>query len=162
MTEDKQFGLTINLIEGVPDAPREPDGGEAKSHSVMECYKADARIRELEAESERRRILLEKSDARVTRLSGRVEELEGQLAAKEATIADLRDLAYNRAPKMAADELQRQKEEYEARLAELESRAASSVAALRAVEWVPGGDGSIWCAWCASALEPAQREGGEN
>lgn len=49
------------------------------------------------------------------RLQKRVQELEAQLAAKEQTIADLRDLAYERAPKIAAEELRRQKEEYEAR-----------------------------------------------
>jgi hypothetical protein len=46
----------------------------------------------------------------------RITELETQLAAKESTIADLRDLAYNRAPKLAADELQKQKEELKAQL----------------------------------------------
>lgn len=40
----------------------------------------------------------------------KIEELEAQLA-------DLKDFAYNRAPKLAAAELQRQKEEYEAQLA---------------------------------------------
>ena len=36
----------------------------------------------------------------------------------EAQLADLKDFAYDRAPKLAAEELQRQKEAYEARLAE--------------------------------------------
>ena len=43
------------------------------------------RLRELEAQSERRRKLLEISDARVSRLSERLEEAEAQLAeAKES------------------------------------------------------------------------------
>jgi hypothetical protein len=44
-------------------------------------------------------------------------ELQTQLAAKETTIADLRDLAYERQPKIAAEELRKQREEFEGQLA---------------------------------------------
>lgn len=50
------------------------------------------------------------------RLQKQVKELEAQLA-------DLKDFAYNRAPKLAAAESQRQKEEYEAQLAEAQRQA---------------------------------------
>lgn len=48
----------------------------------------------------------------------RIRELEAQLAEANQTIADLRDFAYNRAPKIAAEEADRQKAELEAQLAE--------------------------------------------
>lgn len=96
------------------------------------------------------------------RLQKRVQELEAQLAAKEQTIADLRDLAYERAPKIAAEELRRQKEEYEAQLAEanaqhnamFENMKAQAVlvarlrAALAQVEvWMAGDDGPLEAMW---------------
>jgi transcriptional regulator with XRE-family HTH domain len=50
--------------------------------------------------------------------AARILFLESELSIARQTIADLRELAYERAPKSAAEELQRQKEHYEAALAE--------------------------------------------
>jgi predicted nucleic acid-binding Zn-ribbon protein len=56
-------------------------------------------------------------------LKAQAKELQIDLAAKQATIADLRDFAYNRAPKIAAEELQKQREGFEEQLAEANKKA---------------------------------------
>lgn len=57
-------------------------------------------------------------------LTGRMVALEAELIAARETIADLHDLAYNRAPKIAAEEASKQKAEFEARLKEAEGTIA--------------------------------------
>src|SRR5689334_6493708 len=53
----------------------------------------------------------------------RIRELKTQLSAANQAIADLRDLAYNRAPKIAAEQADKQAEELRAQLAEANARA---------------------------------------
>jgi chromosome segregation ATPase len=66
------------------------DGYRAVAFEVGDSLEsALARIRELEGQSERRRSLLETSDARVNRLSACIEELEAQLAEYKETLATL-------------------------------------------------------------------------
>jgi len=64
---------------------------------------ADARIREVEEDRTHWKDGADNAEARIREL--------------EAQVADLRDLAYNRAPKLAAEECNKQKAELEARLA---------------------------------------------
>jgi len=77
-------------------------------NNIDKIREAEARIRELE-------------DKLNTEIAEHTREVlrNGVL---EAQLADMRDLAYNRAPKLAAEECNKQKAELEARLAEAEKR----------------------------------------
>jgi TolA-binding protein len=59
--------------------------------------------------------------------AARITELEERLKEAQETIADLRNLAYERQPKIAAEEANRQKAELEAQLAEAKAQWASPV-----------------------------------
>jgi hypothetical protein len=59
---------------------------------------------------------------RAKRLQSERDELQAQLAVKESTIADLKDLAYERAPRIAAEEAGKVREELEAQLREANAK----------------------------------------
>lgn len=78
----------------------------------LRAEKAEARIAELETQLAEAIERCEKAET----------ELEIELAAKESTIADLKDLAYERAPRIAAEEAGKVREELEAQLREANAK----------------------------------------
>jgi len=85
------------------------------TQAMEHWQKAEARIRELEA---RQCEKCETSIEENSDLRFQVAERDRRIAELQAQLADMRDLAYNRAPKIAAEEANQQQEGLKAQLVE--------------------------------------------
>jgi hypothetical protein len=82
-----------------------------------------------------------------------LENAQARIRELEAQLADLRDFAYNRAPKLASEECNSQKEELRAQLADANARAGGLREALEMVEWVHDAYQNMCCPWCSNDQE---------